>query len=763
MAKTVASVLADFGRIDCLVNNAGGQFGSPLEKISAKGWDTVVRTNLTGGFLVARECYTQWMKARWRGRDRQHDRRHVERHAGHGALGRGARRHAQLHRDRGARVGADARERRRAGLDRFERARPLSRRRWRSTSARCRSACRSGAWAPSPRSRRRSCSCSRRRRPSSRAPACAWTARCRTPSASPDRIGSGKATAGIRRLSPREEAEGARVMPAIQSRIDVAGEAFQRNRAQHADADRAPARAREANARRIGRSQAPVRQARPAAAARAHRAAARCRRAVARALLHGRLLPRQSRPGEDHPRRRHDRAASATSPACAAMVVASDSGIDAGAIQHMGREKLLRAQGLALENRLPFVHLVESAGANLLKYRVEGFVHGGAIFYNLAKLSAAGLPVVTVVHGSSTAGGAYMPGLSDYVIMVRGRAKAFLAGPPLLKAATGEIATDEELGGAVMHTHVSGLGEYLAENDADGIRYAREVLARLDWKSAFTPSGKPPRYAAEELLGVIPEDYRKPVDMREAIARFVDDSDFLDFKADYGAGDRVRPRRGAGIPRRHRHQQRAARPGGREQGHALHPVLLPGRAADPLPAEHHRLHRRQGFGRGRHDQARLEDDPGGVERQRAADHADVRRLLRRGQLRHVRARLQPAVPLLLAERADRGDGRRAGRAHHGDRDGRRHEEERPGRGPPPDRRHEGEDRRELRAPAERPRDLARCCSTTASSTRATRATCSATRCRSARTATRVPCGPFNSASPGLDPDWHERLRHGKKR
>jgi geranyl-CoA carboxylase beta subunit len=217
-----------------------------------------------------------------------------------------------------------------------------------------------------------------------------------------------------------------------------------------------------------------------------------------------------------------------------AMVVASDSGIDAGAIQHMGREKLLRAQGLALENKLPFVHLVESAGANLLKYRVEGFIHGGAIFYNLAKLSAAGLPVVTVVHGSSTAGGAYMPGLSDYVIMVRGRAKAFLAGPPLLKAATGEIATDEELGGAVMHTQVSGLGEYLAEDDSDGVRLAREVLSRLDWKNSIIPEGKPPRYAAEELLGVMPADYRKPVDMREAIARFVDDSDFLDFKADYG-------------------------------------------------------------------------------------------------------------------------------------------------------------------------------------------------------------------------------------
>jgi geranyl-CoA carboxylase beta subunit len=218
-----------------------------------------------------------------------------------------------------------------------------------------------------------------------------------------------------------------------------------------------------------------------------------------------------------------------------AMVVASDSGIDAGAIQHMGREKLLRAQGLALENKLPFVHLVESAGANLLKYRVEGFIHGGAIFYNLAKLSAAGLPVVTVVHGSSTAGGAYMPGLSDYVIMVRGRAKAFLAGPPLLKAATGEIATDEELGGAVMHTHVSGLGEYLAEDDSDGVRLAREVLSHLNFASEKKPeTAKPPRYPSDELLGVMPADYRKPVDMREAIARFVDDSDFLDFKADYG-------------------------------------------------------------------------------------------------------------------------------------------------------------------------------------------------------------------------------------
>jgi geranyl-CoA carboxylase beta subunit len=149
------------------------------------------------------------------------------------------------------------------------------------------------------------------------------------------------------------------------------------------------------------------------------------------------------------------------------MVSANDSGIDAGALQPYGIDKTLRVQELALENKLPYVQLVESAGANLLRYRVEDFVRGGNIFRNLARLSAAGLPVVTVTHGSSTAGGAYQTGLSDYIVMVRGRTRAFLAGPPLLKAATGEIATEEELGGAEMHTSISGLGDYLAEDDRD--------------------------------------------------------------------------------------------------------------------------------------------------------------------------------------------------------------------------------------------------------------------------------------------------------
>ncbi|RZI42387.1 acyl-CoA carboxylase subunit beta [Herbaspirillum sp. HC18] len=220
-----------------------------------------------------------------------------------------------------------------------------------------------------------------------------------------------------------------------------------------------------------------------------------------------------------------------------AMIVASDAGINAGALKMAGLDKMLRAQSIALHKKLPFIHLVESAGANLLEYRVEHFIHGGGVFYNLARLSAAGIPVVTVVHGSSTAGGAYMPGLSDYVIMVRGRARAFLAGPPLLKAATGEIATEEELGGADMHAAVSGLAEYVAENDADALRIARDVVAALDWNRhlPYAASGfSEPLYDSEELLGIMPADPKKPVDMREVIARIADGSDFLEFKADYG-------------------------------------------------------------------------------------------------------------------------------------------------------------------------------------------------------------------------------------
>jgi geranyl-CoA carboxylase beta subunit len=220
------------------------------------------------------------------------------------------------------------------------------------------------------------------------------------------------------------------------------------------------------------------------------------------------------------------------------MVIASDSAIKGGTITPMGLRKSLRAESIALENRLPVVRLVESGGANLMHVG-EVFIEGGRGFANQARLSAAGIPQVTVMHGHSTAGGAYLPGMSDYVIMVRGRAKAFLAGPPLLKAATGEIAGDEELGGAQMHTRVSGVAEYLAEDDADGIRIAREVLARMPLSGKAVPpdagTWKPPRYPAEEIVGLVSPDYRQPYDVRELLARLIDDSDFLDFKPEYGA------------------------------------------------------------------------------------------------------------------------------------------------------------------------------------------------------------------------------------
>ncbi|MDM0024563.1 acyl-CoA carboxylase subunit beta [Variovorax saccharolyticus] len=234
------------------------------------------------------------------------------------------------------------------------------------------------------------------------------------------------------------------------------------------------------------------------------------------------------------------------------MINASDSGIDAGALQPMGIPKQLRMQELALENKLPYIQLVESAGANLMTYKVEEFVTGGNLFRNIARISAAGLPVLTVTHGSSTAGGAYQTGLSDYIVMVRGRSRAFLAGPPLLKAATGEIATEEELGGAVMHTSISGLGDYLAEDDRDAIRIAREIMASIDWNRdvpAEPPRRfKPPRYDAEELLGIMPMDHKRPVDMKQVIARIADDSEFLEFGENYGGATVVGHIKIEGLP-----------------------------------------------------------------------------------------------------------------------------------------------------------------------------------------------------------------------
>ena len=217
------------------------------------------------------------------------------------------------------------------------------------------------------------------------------------------------------------------------------------------------------------------------------------------------------------------------------FITANDSAVKGGTVAPMGLKKGLRAQAIALENKLPLVSLVESGGANLM-YQAEIFVDGGRSFANQARLSAAGIPQVAVVHGASTAGGAYLPGLSDYVVLVKDRSSIYLAGPPLVKAAIGEEATEEALGGAELHARTTGLGEYLAHDDAHAIALARELFASLPWDVApAPPQAPPPRFPTEELLGVVPADEREPYDVREVVARLVDDSAFLEFKAAYAS------------------------------------------------------------------------------------------------------------------------------------------------------------------------------------------------------------------------------------
>ena len=220
------------------------------------------------------------------------------------------------------------------------------------------------------------------------------------------------------------------------------------------------------------------------------------------------------------------------------MVFVDDSGINAGAATTTSVSKALGVLRVAQEQRLPLIHLVESAGANLMQYTVELWANGGGMFHGLARLSAAGIPTIVVLHGPSTAGGAYQPGMSDYVIGVKKNGMAALAGAALVKAATGEVAEDAQLGGSEMHASVSGLVEYLAEDDSHGLEIARDLIGRLDWNSAC-PRPEPrtfqePAFSPDEIAGVVPVDYQKPYDVREVVARIVDGSDFVDFKPRYG-------------------------------------------------------------------------------------------------------------------------------------------------------------------------------------------------------------------------------------
>lgn len=216
------------------------------------------------------------------------------------------------------------------------------------------------------------------------------------------------------------------------------------------------------------------------------------------------------------------------------MVMANDSAIRGGTSSWAGGMKMLRAQEIAATQKLPFITLNESGGGNLRLTHMTHATIGGRRFANQARLSSAGLPQVTVVHGNATAGGAYVPGMSDYVIAVRNQSKMFLAGPPLLKMATGEIANDEELGGAAMHAENVGTAEWIAENDAHAIDIARDVVATLHWdmEAEQTKRGesRAPLHDPDELAGAVPFDYRTPYDVREIIARIADGSEFMEFK-----------------------------------------------------------------------------------------------------------------------------------------------------------------------------------------------------------------------------------------
>jgi len=219
------------------------------------------------------------------------------------------------------------------------------------------------------------------------------------------------------------------------------------------------------------------------------------------------------------------------------LVIANDPTVRGGTTSPTTIKKLLRAMDVAETNRLPLVLLVESGGADLPR-QADVFVPGGEQFRRLTQLSAQGIPTICVVFGSSTAGGAYLPGMSDYTIMVDGRARVFLGGPPLVKMAIGEEADEEELGGAAMHARVSGLCDYLARDESEALRLARGVVAHLHWPrlgpdpTQSTPD--PPLYAPEELLGIASVDVRVPFDVREILARIVDGSRFEEFKAAYG-------------------------------------------------------------------------------------------------------------------------------------------------------------------------------------------------------------------------------------
>ena len=328
------------------------------------------------------------------------------------------------------------------------------------------------------------------------------------------------------------------------------------------------------------------------------------------------------------------------------LITANDPSVKGGASNPWTVKKIFRASQIAEENGLPTVALVESGGADLPTQK-EIFIPGGKLFRDITRSSAAKQPTIALVFGNSTAGGAYVPGMSDYTVMVKEQAKVFLGGPPLVKMATGEESDDESLGGAEMHARISGLADYLAEDEHDAIRIGRRIVARLNWRKAYAapdvlgrarrrprraarPDPDRPQGAVRPARGDRADLRRRLADERRRVRRV---QAALRLVAGHRLGAAARP------ADRHPRQRagRAVQRGGAE-GDAVHPARQPGRHPAAVPAQHHRLHGRQGVRAGRDHQARRDDDQRGLQLPGPAPERDHGRVVRRRQLRHERPR-----------------------------------------------------------------------------------------------------------------------------
>ena len=348
------------------------------------------------------------------------------------------------------------------------------------------------------------------------------------------------------------------------------------------------------------------------------------------------------------------------------MIVANDATVKGGAYYPITVKKHLRAQEIALENRLPCIYLVDSGGA-FLPLQAEVFPdrdHFGRIFYNQARMSALGIPQVAVVLGSCTAGGAYVPAMSDEVVIVRQQGTIFLGGPPLVRAATGEDVDAETLGGADVHTRVSGVADHYAQDDEDALAITRDIVENFVTPKQLpfdVQAPEPPCYDPREIYGIVPADIRRPYDVREVIARIVDGSRFHEFKANYGETLVCGFARVWGYPVGIVASNGVLFSESALKGAHFIQLCSQRRVPSRLPPEHHRIHGRQPVrGRG-YCQGRRKDGHGRHECGRAQVHRHHRQLLWGGELWDGGPRFPTQVPLDVAQRPHIRDGRAAGR------------------------------------------------------------------------------------------------------